>query len=228
LLSADLTAAGERAKLQGISTVLDAPVPAQSKLELVIDLAPLLSNPPRKGLPEFEQAVEPRGAPELTAIAADLDRIVEASVTRSFRRSFLAAAILALLSLIPLAFAFGPGTAEDRRTQRWALAAALAVGAGLVGAELAGGALAYGDKPRLLPPCADRAIPATGVVDEAQRGFLITLDGLACRLDTTRERLVLSVAEKGVEAASAVAAIEETARRAIDLPSWLQRLLTGS
>src|SRR5581483_4353943 len=46
LLTSDLTRAANKAELRGISTALDAAAPAETKLRLAIDLAPLLARPP--------------------------------------------------------------------------------------------------------------------------------------------------------------------------------------
>jgi MFS family permease len=47
LLATDLAAAGENAKLRGISVVLNAPVSITTKARLALDLAPVLSEPTR-------------------------------------------------------------------------------------------------------------------------------------------------------------------------------------
>ena len=147
LLTGDLTAAADEAKLRGISVALDAPASVQTKVKLAVDLAPVLSRPPRKELPSFSQAVAAEHDPALTAIGRRLDDVVQATITRAFRRSFLVAAAFALLAAAVV-------TGRQLRTT----AAAALVGAALVGAEFAGGAAGYGTKPKLLPPCASRRV----------------------------------------------------------------------
>src|SRR5204863_10218297 len=115
----------------------------------------------------------------LTAMGGRLDAVVQATVTRGFRYSFLGAALFAL--------AAAPLTVRRLRAE----AAAVLVGVALLAAELAGGALAYGARPKLLPPCADRQ---EGVALQA-------LDFLACRLHKSREQFVADAAGAGVDAA---------------------------
>lgn len=174
--------------------MLDAPVPAATKLRLAIDLAPTLSRPARKELPDFTQAVANEHDPALTAMGRRLDRVVQATVTRGFRRSFLIAALFALVAAVPAA-----AMARGLR----APAAALLISIALLGAELAGGARSYGARPRLLPPCANRATPQTVVLD--------TLDVIACRFHKSREQLVADVARAGVDGAEYAKRIEQLA-----------------
>jgi MFS transporter len=191
LLTSDLITAADKAELRGISTALDAPAPAKTKLRLAIDLAPLLARPPRKELPTFANAVAREHDPALTALGRELDDVVEATVTRGFRNSFLLAAALALLAAVPLF-----------RPRERAAVVAFAAGAALVGAELAGGALAYGTRPKLLPPCAART---------AETVPLKALDFIACRLHKTREQLVVDAAAAGTDVVDFVERIERVA-----------------
>ena len=189
LLTDDLVAAGKQAELRGISTVLDAPVSAKSKLRLAIDLAPVLARPARKELPDFTKAVAPEHDPALTAMGRRLDGVVKATGTRGFRGSFLVAALFAVVA-----------AALTMRRLR-AQAAAVLVGVALLAAELASGALAYGTRPKLLPPCADRQ---EGVALQA-------LDFLACRLHKSREQFVADAAGAGVDAVDFVKQVERLA-----------------
>jgi hypothetical protein len=87
-----------------------------------------------------------------------------------------------------------------RRVQ--AVAAAVAVGAALVGTELASGAASYGARPKLLPACADRP---------SESGLLKAVDFLACRLHKSREQFVADAAGAGVDAAEFVKRLERLA-----------------
>ena len=102
VLAGDLAAAGDRAQLRGVSVILDSPVPASSKLRVAIDLAPVLGSPPSGGLPDFTEALRSEPA-RVAGLGAELDRTVAATVTRGFRRTFVVAAIFALLALVPVA-----------------------------------------------------------------------------------------------------------------------------
>jgi predicted MFS family arabinose efflux permease len=181
VLTADLTSAGEKAKLRGISVALDAPAPASAKLKLAVHLAPVLSRT-QKELPSFTKAVASEHDPALTAIGRELDHVVQASITRAFRRSFLIAALFAVLAAATLAV-----SARRLRLP----AAAVLVGVALVGVELASGATTYGTKPKLLPPCAERPSEGAG---------LAALDFVACRFHKSREQFVADVAAAGVSA----------------------------
>lgn len=187
LLTADLTAAGQDAKLRGISVVLDAPVSLTAKARLALDVAPVLARPPREQLPDFASTLGSRHDPVLTRMGRELDGVVEATITRGFRRSYLLAGLLGLLALAPLAVLRGGAS----RRRPGAAAVALAVAAALVGAELASGAQAFGARPRLEPPCASRP---SGTDSEAQQLALEGLDFVACRFHKSREQLLLDVA----------------------------------
>jgi MFS family permease len=189
LLTGDLTAAADKVKLRGISVALDAPASLDTKVKLAVDLAPVLSRPPRKELPSFSQAVAREHDPALTAIGRRLDEVVKATITRAFRRSFLVAAAFALLAAALLT-----------RVARATLAAA-AVGAALVGAEFAAGASTYGARPKLLPACAGR--------DES--AGLKALDFVACRLHKSREQFVADAAAAGVDVVDFVKRLERLA-----------------
>ncbi len=197
LLAADLTSAGQSAKLRGISVVLDAPVSVTTKARLALDLAPALDRPPRKQLPDFANTLRTRHDPVLTRMGQELDQVVQATITRGFRRSYLVAALLGLLALAPLALLRRSDT-PSRSRHAAAAAAALAVAASLVGAELAGGAQAFGARPRLQPPCATRAnSQQAGADGQAQQLALAGLDLIACHLHESREQLLLDTANWG-------------------------------
>jgi hypothetical protein len=190
VLTADLTSAGDRAKLRGISVALDAPAPAETKLKLAVHLVPVLSRT-QKELPSFTKAVASEQDPALTAIGRELDNVVQATITRAFRRSFLIAALFALLAALTVAV-----SARRLRLS----AAALLVGIVLVGTELASGATTYGTRPKLYGPCAER--PSQGI-------GLAALDFVACRLHKSREQLVADVASAG---GSALDTLEQLSR----------------
>ena len=212
LLATDLTAAGNRAELRGISVVLDAPVPATAKLRLAIDLAPALARPPRKELPSFAAQVAHEHDSTLTAIGRRLDETAQATVSRGFRRSYLVAALFALLALVPLAIARRPAALRTP-------AVAFAVVAALLLAELAAGAAAFGARPALVAPCGERSPPPSGPV-------LVGLDAVACGLHTSREQLVADAARRGVGAAELALRVERNANGLSGLFDWLRAELS--
>jgi hypothetical protein len=166
-------------------------VSAGTKLKLAVNLAPTLTQPARRELPNFAQAVAREHDPALTAIGRRLDDVVKATVTRAFRGSFLVAALFALLAAVVLA---------GRRVGPPAVAALVA--AALIGAEFAAGASSYGTRPKLLPACADRP---------SESGLLKVVDFLACRLHKSREQFVADAASAGVDAAEFVQRLERVA-----------------
>jgi hypothetical protein len=119
---------------------------------------------------------------------------------------------------------------------RLALAALLASGLVLLGVELGKGALRE-PPPKLANPCLPRGGRTGGLDATVQRIVLDGLDGAACRLHTTREELVLSLApEAGVRRrwgahtievairAGLLRSIDEAQRRG-DIPDFLVPVL---
>jgi MFS family permease len=209
LLTTDLGSAAQSAKLRGISVVLDAPVSIETKARLAYDVAPSLAQSPEKQLPNFESALRPQHDASLTQIGRELDQVVEATITRGFRRSYLLAALLGLLALVPLAAVRGN---HSRRRLPGAAVIALAVATALIGAELARGAQAFGARPTLQPACAaSPAASAEGTDAQVQQLALKGLDAVACRLHENREQLLLNTAEWGSKART-------------DISSWAHRL----
>jgi len=74
----------------------------------------------------------------------------------------------------------------------WILVAVAVSGVALVAAELGSGALNE-PAPKIADPCQPRPGRTGGIDTTIQRVVLDGLDGAACRLDTTREELVLSI-----------------------------------
>lgn len=194
LLTSDLVAAADRAKLRGIAVALDGRAPAETKLRLAVDLAPVLGRTPRKELPDFTKAVAREHDAALTALGRELDHVVQATITRAFRRSFLVAALFALVAALPLL----------TRRARMAVVAATVAGAALIGAELVGGARDYGTRPKLVPACVDRRTQ--------QAPVLLALDLISCRFHENREQFVARLAEAGMSAADVLKQAERLAR----------------
>src|SRR5664280_981395 len=183
LLAGDFTTGGERAKLQATSVVLDMPTSARTKLQLAFDLAPVLSRPASDGLPDFTKELESRNSGTAATLGHRLDSIVRAAITLSFRRSFLSASLLALLSMFPL-LVMSPIRARWSSLRRVMLvpAAALVTFGVLTSAEVARGTLSLASKPRVFAPCAPRdGSPGGGSLSFGQRVALTSLDALACR-----------------------------------------------
>jgi MFS family permease len=212
LLAANLDTAADRAELEGVATVLEAPAPGKVKLQVALDLVPVLGRPPQDGIPSFAQELAPRHQPELTAVGRQLDSVVEATVTRAFRGSFLLAGLFALLGLPFVGLAVARREGSRHRCPIALVLLPIGIAA-FIGAEIASGALDYGQKPKLLAPCVSRSVPG----GFAQRQLLVGLDALACRLHTTREQLIVRVSSTPL--AGSLASYIENPNK---LPSWLR------
>jgi hypothetical protein len=104
LLAHDLSRGVQRAKLVGTGLVLDAPLPASTKVPLAIDLARQLQRAPKGEVPDFSPQFRRPGPPRaLHALDRALAESVRAVVTRSFRTAFALSALLALAALVPAA-----------------------------------------------------------------------------------------------------------------------------
>lgn len=225
LLTSDFSHSGERAKLQATSAVLDAPLAVKTKLELAFSLAPVLSRPASKGLPDFGSEIATRQIGSATGLGRQLDSIVQTAFTRGFRRSYLATCLLGLLALIPFAFALPAGSRRPRRREFAAPALALLAAASLVSAETARGAFSYGSKPHLYPPCAARKpFPGHGADAVSQRLALETLDRIACHYDKSREQLVVALAAKGADSTTLRTLLELGTENLSTLSKWLSKL----
>jgi predicted MFS family arabinose efflux permease len=182
-------------RLRGAAVILDARIDPRLKLEL----APRLNNSvetedPRGGLEEvFADARDEVDSDQLAAYDDLTDRaddLLVTAVNDGFRTAFLIAAALALLAVALLA-----------------LASPVAAGAPVVGYAAAGcvagvlvfAALAQSARPEpveIADPCEDRQLPGTGgVFGFAQDAALRAADFVACRVGSSREELVLALAD---------------------------------
>lgn len=179
----DLT---DQAVLKGASLVLDANLPPQSKLALAPDLFNgVNAERPREGL----QTALDRRSDELEGdpgLAQRLDDLVVASVQDAFKIAYAIAAALALLAAVLLV------------RKAWKAAAAAAL---LAAACTAVYAVEHHRKAPpevvLQDPCKPRTVPNTGgLTGFLQAQVLKGLDRAACKYGSTREELVLAIADK--------------------------------
>ncbi|MGI9098340.1 MAG: MFS transporter [Solirubrobacteraceae bacterium] len=140
------------------------------------DLSPVFSSlePP----PESRRAY--------ARLQTDLTDEVDRAATHAFSTSFLIAAALALLALVPIAL-------SGRALSPAPLLAAAALAAALVGSYVALGGGSY--KPlSARDPCQPRTWRHPhGTSEVAEQISLSALDGAACRLRVTREELALAL-----------------------------------
>jgi MFS family permease len=208
IFTADLNgirAPGERA---GLARVLDAPLPLAPKVGLARALSRQIQSAGTQELPDLDRAfaqfnVPAADRPAVVRLRDGLDEELNRAATKAFSRSFLAAALIALLAAAAVAWAARgdprrprgePETNGSPLLRRGgplavALPAAATAAALLVAVYVLLGGGSYGPTP-VADPCAARARPA---VDRTQRIALAALDGTACRLHTSREELVRSL-----------------------------------
>jgi hypothetical protein len=192
VLSHDLDRATERARLRGVALVLDARLDPSRKIALAPDLlAGVRARRPRSGLREavarHRADVSSDERPAYDRLGRRADETLVAAVGEGFRSAFLISGLLALLAAGLLA-----GRARRRLAVVLASAAAVAMATGM--------ALAHRDRaPAPVPltdPCAGRSLPDSGGLEGIlQQGALTALDAAACKLGSTREELVLALAD---------------------------------
>jgi hypothetical protein len=191
-----LDTATDRAELQGTALVLDAPLPPLQKL----DLAPALldgvqTERPRAGLKAAVARRRGEFADRAVAyerLAERLDGVVVRAVQDAFRAAYVIAGVLGLLGaalLVPRALRAAVGAA--------AAVAALALAVYAVEHDRrAPPAVALRD------PCLPRPLPRSGGLSGiVQDQALKLLDRAACRAGSSREALVLALADRDRAAA---------------------------
>jgi MFS family permease len=192
VVAGKLDSATERAKERGVAIVLDSPLPPQDKLKLAPDLLESVDqSEPRRG---FQKAIEKARGGFTGDQRADYDRLGEKAddtlveaVAEAFRLAFAIAATLAIAA----ALAVLPSPARRVSLARLA-AAALAVPVLYV---ILHGSLAP-EPVKIADPCKERPLPgASGVPGLMQDAALISLDQIACHFGSSREQLVLALAD---------------------------------
>lgn len=186
IVAHQLDSSTERARERGVALVLDAPLSPQRKLDLGPSLvAGVDAEEPRAGLARAVRAAVASAGNDRTQVA-DLGRRADdtlvTAVGEAFRPAFLLAGLLALLAAL----------ATWTRAVPLLAAAALALPAAqaLVFAARAPPVPTIGD------PCRPRAVPSTGGLSGLlQTGALQALDRAACKFGSSREELVLALAD---------------------------------
>ncbi len=221
LFTADLNSVRPPAERAGLSQVLDAPLSLVAKIQLARKLNAQVKAAGDQELPDLDAAFrgldgDPGNRPAVAKLRRQLDDELNRGATKAFSRSFLAAALIALLAAgAAFVGARQAGGARGSPSSNGATTARLAVavpGAGAVAALLAAVYLAlggggFGPRP-VADPCKPRARPAG--VERTQLAALAALDGTACKLGTSREALLQTLLEgkrpKGVSDDQLVAA----------------------
>jgi MFS family permease len=102
VLASDLVTAEQDALRAGTAIVLDANVPAGSKLSLARDVLATVSANRSGAVPDVRRAFRNRTGPQYAEVERALVDDVERAATHAFSRSFRYAALLALAALLPL------------------------------------------------------------------------------------------------------------------------------
>jgi len=248
VLTASMEAGQDRATLGATRTLLEAQVPLNDKVAVVWDLRSAIEAAPRGQMPDMAKVFDEHGANSKPALAATRDGLTNTitdAITRSFRPAFGVAAALAALAAFPAAAVAlrrrRPATTRAVPSRRGARPMALAlvgtlgiVSVGLLASEQSAGASSVGTF-QAVDPCtaSPETYPGSGIDGWVQRVALSALNGAACDLHTTRERLVLSLDPKSGykdvtwDRATAEKALHSGLQRAIDdaeargtMPSW--------
>ena len=189
----ELNVSTQTAKERGVALVLDAPLTPQDKIKL----APALlqgvdAERPRAGLRRAVAAERHRFTGRDLATYDDLgqkaDDMLVTAVGEAFRSSFLLAAAAGLLAAALLAAG----------AQLAAMAVASALALGTPAAYFALHRAIAPAPPAIQDPChPHRTVPKTGgVTGFLQEQALRLLDSSACKLGSSREELVLAIADK--------------------------------
>jgi Major Facilitator Superfamily len=201
-------------RLRGAALILDARIDPQLKL----DLAPRLNRSvetedPRGGLERvFASARGDVDKDQLEAyddLTQRADDLLVTSVDEGFRTAFLVAAGLALLGAAGLVVAAIPPASSWARLagEDATFPGRLAHGARVLGLVAVGSVIvvaafalvagtARPEQVQIADPCKDRDLPSTGgVTGFAQDAALAAADVVACRVGSSREELVLALAD---------------------------------
>ena len=192
VIASQLDNAIDDARERGVALVLDARLDPQSKLELAPALVGDLDERDTRGalersFAEREAGVDEDQRPEFRRLRDRSDEVLTSAVGDGFRLAFgLTAgfALLAALALLPV-----------RRRDVLALAAAAAIAVPAVSLAVAE---ATGPDPvEIADPCDERELPETGgVTGFLQDSALVALDRAACNFGSSREELVLAIADE--------------------------------
>ena len=248
VLSSSLEAGIERATLGATQTMLSTDLPLSDKLPVIWALRSAIEEAPRGQVPDLAAEFDERGAEGDNAMARARDDLMDTvtdSVTRSFRPAFAIAAVLAALSafaglaLVRRPTVTHPEAPAKRSRSTVGVGALLVVAVALIGVAFSRGARTTGEFVAQ-DPCTAPAdpFPGDGLDAAVQRIALSTLNGAACELGTTRERLVLSLDENSGfddvdwDKETMENALRVGARRAIDdandrdaIPGWVAAAL---
>jgi MFS family permease len=103
IFTADLDRNEDDALAAGTSVVLDSRIPPLRKLSVARDVLVAVDAAKEEArIPDVKEVVDHEDDPDYVELGSDLQDQLDRAVTNAFSRSFLAAAILGLLALIPI------------------------------------------------------------------------------------------------------------------------------
>jgi MFS family permease len=103
IFTADLDRNEDDALAAGTSVVLDSRIPPLRKLSIARDVLVAVDAAKEEArIPDVKEVVDHEDDPDYVELGSDLQDQLDRAVTNAFSRSFLAAAILGLLALIPI------------------------------------------------------------------------------------------------------------------------------
>jgi MFS family permease len=103
IFTADLDRNEDDALAAGTSVVLDSRIPPLRKLSVARDVLVAVDAAKEEArIPDVKEVVDHEDDPDYVKLGSDLQDQLDRAVTNAFSRSFLAAAILGLLALIPI------------------------------------------------------------------------------------------------------------------------------
>ena len=208
LFTADLETVSEPVQRAGFARVLDAPISLPVKIDVARELDRQVSaSAGAQELPDLDAAFARLSVPAdqrraVDTLHAQLDDELDRGATDAFSRSFLVAALLALLAggaaLVAGLPALGARVSPSSNGSPTRTLAVALPGAGAAALLLAAAYVALGGGdfvPRAVAdPCAKRVRPAG--VERTQLAALAVLDGTACTLRTPRETLLRTLLER--------------------------------
>jgi hypothetical protein len=248
VLTSSLDRGIDRATLGATRSLLEAEVPISDKVSVTWDLRDVIDSAPKGQVPDLTQVFDDHGAEGNNRLAVARDGLMTTitdTITRSFRPAFAVSALLAALAAVPAVVVARQRRRRDARAGpgRNRLVATVAAGAlvavALLGLEQVAGASNVGTYSAA-DPCtaAPDPYPGSGLDAVGQRIALSALNGAACDLHTSRERLVLSLdpnsgyTDVTWDDATREQALRSGTQRAIDdaedrgsLPGWAATVL---
>jgi hypothetical protein len=103
IFTADLERNEDDALAAGTSVVLDSRIPPLRKLSVARDVLVAVDAAKEEArIPDVREVVDHEDDPDYVELGSDLQDQLDRAVTNAFSRSFLAAAVLGLLALIPI------------------------------------------------------------------------------------------------------------------------------